>query len=81
MGKDYEENRKLLVAALVIILGGNAGSIVSAVYPTDIRDSTFSKLEGAVLEANLNNRISSVETRLMVHEAKTKECNRGATHE
>ena len=28
-----EENRKLLVAALVVILGGNTGSIITAIEP------------------------------------------------
>lgn len=35
-----EENKKLLIAALVIILGGNTGSILNAVNPS-VRADAF----------------------------------------
>lgn len=44
-----EENRKILIAALVIILGGNAGSIVGSLN-SDVRHDAFTGSDGAELE-------------------------------
>lgn len=51
-GYDVEENRKLIIAALVVILGGNAGNIISAA-DTGIKSGAFSTLDAARLEARV----------------------------
>ena len=47
-----EENRKLIVAALVIIFGANTGSIINA-YSPQVRADPFTGLEGKSIRDEL----------------------------
>lgn len=48
-----EENRKLAVLALVIMLGGNAGNIINNISPKDYRPDPFTGLDGERLRGDL----------------------------
>lgn len=48
-----EENRKLLALALVVILGGNTGSIINTVNPKNYRPDPFTGLDGAKMKAGI----------------------------
>jgi hypothetical protein len=85
-GNEVEENRKLVIAALVVILGGNASNIVGAVDPS-IKVSAFSTLDAAKLEARIMAHIqnkceenesqhNSFDIRLSVAEFQIKDCVR-----
>lgn len=48
-----EENRKLVITALIAILGGNATSLVNTVSPKNYRPDPFTGLDGAGLKAEM----------------------------
>ena len=48
-----EENRKLVIAALVIIFGGNAGNIIDATSSKNYRPDPFTGLDGSKLRADM----------------------------
>ncbi len=51
-----DENKKLVVAALAILLGGNATGILNAVNP-DFRADKFTGLDAAKLEQRILDKI------------------------
>lgn len=48
-----EKNHKLIVAALVILLGGNAGSLINTVSP-NVRNDPFTGADGVALEDRID---------------------------
>lgn len=80
-----DDNRKLLVAALVVIFGGNATGIANLYIPS--RHDSFSGLNAAELRADMvtlidvktreNARdINDIRLRLAVSDSQIKECLR-----
>ena len=60
-GKSNEvEDKKLLIAALVILFGGNAGSIIGAFNP-DIRSDPFTGTDGAQLREFCSREINELD--------------------
>lgn len=54
-----DEDRKLFITALVIILGGNASGILNAVNP-EFRNDPFTGRDGAELRTELHEDINNV---------------------
>lgn len=68
-----DENRKLIMAALVIMLGSNTGSILNAYSPA-IRADPYTGLEAAKMEAKLTGKISEQRSLLVaeIHKLNSK---------
>ena len=75
-----EENKKLVVAALVIILGSNATGFINAVNPT-FRSHAFTSLDAAKMKSQLRremqickdnqeNKNDKFESRILINEYK-----------
>lgn len=54
-----DENRKLFITALVVILGGNASGIFNAVSP-NVRHDPFTGRDGAELRSEIHEDINAV---------------------
>jgi len=78
MGEDKVEisSAKMVVAALVLMLGGNAGTIFTATNPSQYRPDPFTGLDGAKLEARLMKTIHSQESELIKQGYQLDECMR-----
>ena len=58
-----DQNIKLYITALVIILGGNASNIFLTANPDVVRPDPFTGLDGALL----TNRVEQIEAQLKVN--------------
>jgi hypothetical protein len=54
-----DENRKLFITALVVILGGNASGIFNAVSP-NVRHDPFTGRDGAELKSELHEHVNDI---------------------
>lgn len=68
-----EENRKLIITALVVILGGNAGNLINT-YSGEGSHDRFTGLNAAQLEARIHSEIEVINLRLQRHEIQLIEC-------
>lgn len=50
-----ESKKQLFIAAIIVIIGGNASGVISAVNPSS-RTNTFTSLDAAILEARMIER-------------------------
>ena len=48
-----EKNARMVIAALVIIFGGNAGNIIDSFNPKNYRPDPFTGLDAAKLKADM----------------------------
>lgn len=82
-----EQTKRLVLAALVIMLGGNAGDIYRFANPVDTRPDPFTGTMGHQLEARcierdskiqreLEQEISGLKERIVRNETKVSECLR-----
>lgn len=69
-----DDNKKLALAALVILLGGNASNLFSTFNPTNYRPDPFTGLDGAKMKAELKSEISNLLVRLSVAEIRVQDC-------
>ena len=70
------ETKKLVLAALVVMLGGNAGNIIHAINPPEYRPFPFTSLDAKDLKEELSNELEDVRTRLTKAELRVDECLR-----
>ena len=74
-----DENRKLILAALVIVFGSNTGSILNA-YNPHFRSDAFTGLEAAKMKESLINNhrkdADSFRIRIEIIEYKLLECQK-----
>ena len=69
------DNWKILLGAVMIMLGGNAGSIINA-YEPGMRADSFSGLDAANQRAEVEKELDHIRTRLTVAEIRVAECLR-----
>lgn len=69
-----DENKKIILAALVVIFGGNAGHLIGAVDPNKYRPDPFTGLDGARLEARTIERDQAMRGKINRLEWEIKEC-------
>jgi hypothetical protein len=56
---DVVENKKLILAALVIMFGSNTTGILNAIYP-DFRASAFTALDAEILKAEFYDEVDNL---------------------
>lgn len=70
-----DENRKLLIAALVILLGANTGSLVNAYNPS-FRADSFTNSDALELKEELADKITELRIELIILRSKVADHDR-----
>lgn len=69
-----EQNTKIIIAALVIMLGGNASNFIGAANPNQYRPDPFTGLDGAKLEARMSSEDKKLELAILRLKYKLQAC-------
>jgi hypothetical protein len=66
IGNDVEENKKLIAIALVILLGGNAGSFINALNP-NVRSDPFTGTQHLEYAARVESQLEDIRSQFREH--------------